>query len=1025
MRGARRRGWQVAATAGLLAWCPCAFALNPALDVSQYAHTAWKVREGFTKGAIQAIAQTPDGYLWLGTEFGLVRFDGVTAVPWEPLPGQDLPENNIRALLVARDGTLWIGTTKGLASWKGGTLTRYPEFAGMAISALLEDRDGVVWTGGFVLPPPSKLCAILKGAVRCYGQDGRFGDGVAGLYEDRQGSLWVGVVNGVWRWKPGAPKFYPLPDNPNGIEALGQSDDGTLLIGARNGIRRLAGEKTEAYPLTRAMPQFTARRLLRDRNGGLWIGTAIEGLVHVGLNRTDLFSQPSGLSSEHVYALFEDREGAVWVATDKGLDRFREFAVSTFSGEQGLSNAIIGSVVAARDGSIWLGALDGLDQWRNGEVTVYLGRRQRSRPAFSKPTPAREIFDTGLPDRGVGSIFEDSGGRIWVTTNHAVGYLENDRFVAIRGAPGGAVQSIVEDATGNLWIANQNAGLLRISPSHEVDQIPWARLGNQGPALALASDRSGGGLWLGFYEGGVAYWKGDRVRASYSAADGLGKGMVKQLWLDRDSTLWAATESGLSRLKNGRFATLTSKNGLPCDTVHWVVEDDDHSFWLYMACGLVRIAGSELDAWSGQKVRTRVFDTSDGVKLLAMNSYYSPHVAKSGGRLWFSHGDGVSVVDPRHLPFNKLLPPVHIETVKINGKEAAAVEGMALSHRNNDLEIDYTALSLTIPERVRFRYKLEGKDADWQDVGTRRYASYGGLAPRKYRFRVMASNNDGVWNEAGAAWDFSITPAYYQTLWFQGLCVLAAAGLLWLLYRLRLRQVAQHYNLRMEERVNERMRLARDLHDTLLQSFQGVLLKFHAVTYRLPDRPEAKKELEAAIEQARGAIAEGRDAVQGLRSSVVVTNDLARAITTFGEGLASDQNGQRASDFRVHVEGTTRDLAPLVRDEVYRIAGEALRNAFRHSSARRIEVEIHYDARQLRMRVRDDGKGIGEQVLGDGKRGGHHGLPGMRERAELLGGKLAVWSELDSGTEIELIIPAGVAYAKAQAIGAGGRGNLI
>jgi signal transduction histidine kinase len=280
----------------------------------------------------------------------------------------------------------------------------------------------------------------------------------------------------------------------------------------------------------------------------------------------------------------------------------------------------------------------------------------------------------------------------------------------------------------------------------------------------------------------------------------------------------------------------------------------------------------------------------------------------------------------------------------------------------------------------------------------------------------MASNNDGVWNEAGAAWNFSITPAYYQTTWFLGLCVLAAAGLTWLLYRLRLRQVTARLNLRMEERVNERTRLARDLHDTLLQSFQGVLLNFHAVTFALPDRPaEARKALESAIEQAREAVAEGRDAVQGLRSSVVVKNDLARAITTFGEGLASDQNGRQPPDFRVLVEGASRDLAPLVRDELYRIAGEALRNAFRHAGARRVEVEIHYDTRRLRMRVRDDGKGIDARVLSAGGRSGHHGLPGMRERAELVGGNLAVWSELDSGTEIELTIPGSIAYTKSPA----------
>jgi signal transduction histidine kinase len=396
--------------------------------------------------------------------------------------------------------------------------------------------------------------------------------------------------------------------------------------------------------------------------------------------------------------------------------------------------------------------------------------------------------------------------------------------------------------------------------------------------------------------------------------------------------------------------------------------------------------------------------------------------------LWFLPSDGASVIDPRHLPFNRRPPPVHIERITADRKphDVTAANGpLRLPPLVRDLEIEYTALSLLAPEKVRFRYKLEGRDSDWRDdVNNRRQAVYSDLPPGQYRFRVAASNDSGVWNEAGASLGFSIAPAYYQTAWFRFLVVAAVLLLVAALYRLRLFNLKRQFAVRLEARVGERTRIARDLHDTLLQSFQGVLLKFHAVMFALPDRPaEARKTLESAIEQARAAIAEGRDAVQGLRSSVVVTNDLARAITTFGEGLASDHNGQQARDFRVHVEGTSRDLAPLVRDEVYRIASEALRNAFRHARARRIEVEIHYEKWLLRMRVRDDGKGIDAQVLGAGGRGGHHGLAGMRERAELVGGKLAVWSELESGTEIELTIPAAIAYAQPTSMG--GQGNLI
>jgi signal transduction histidine kinase len=385
--------------------------------------------------------------------------------------------------------------------------------------------------------------------------------------------------------------------------------------------------------------------------------------------------------------------------------------------------------------------------------------------------------------------------------------------------------------------------------------------------------------------------------------------------------------------------------------------------------------------------------------------------------------DGVSVVDPHHLPFNPLPPPVHIEQITADRKVSwqnlwgTAASNLRLPALSRDLQIDYTALSLVAPEKVRFKYKLEGEDKDWQYAGNRRQAFYTNLAPHHFRFHVIACNNSGVWNEAGASFDFSIAPAYYQTRWFQASCVAAFLALLWGLHRYRLSQIARELNVRLEGRVAERTRIARELHDTLLQSFQAVLLKFHTVTYLL-DRPaEAQKRLESTIEEARQAMKEGRDAVQGMRSSTVVTNDLARAITTVGEQLAADQTGRNSAEFRLAVEGATRDLVPLVRDEVNRIACEAVRNAFNHARASRIEVEIHYDKRRFRFRVRDDGKGMDPQVLAEGKRAGHFGLPGMQERAELTGGKLAVWSEPDSGTEIELTIPAAIAYPKSPAAG--------
>jgi signal transduction histidine kinase len=330
------------------------------------------------------------------------------------------------------------------------------------------------------------------------------------------------------------------------------------------------------------------------------------------------------------------------------------------------------------------------------------------------------------------------------------------------------------------------------------------------------------------------------------------------------------------------------------------------------------------------------------------------------------------------------------------------------------LQIDYTSPTFAIPQKVKFRYRLDGYDRDWHDAGTRRQAFYTDLPPRKYSFRVVASNSDGVWSESTAKLDFSVTPAYYQTNWFRALCMVIFMGLLLVVYQWRVRHLRHEFEVTLETRVSERTRIARELHDSLLQSFHGLLLRFQTVFQLLPERPmEAKEKLGSAIEQTADAITEGRDAVQGLRDSTVQGNDLAPAISTLGEELAADSTNHRPA-FRVAVEGEARNLHPILRDEIYKIAAEGLRNAFRHSRARQIEVEIRYDTEQFRLRVRDDGKGVDPATLSSQGSEGHYGLPGMRERATVIGGKLVVWSEVDEGTEVELRVPASTAYAAAQ-----------
>jgi PAS domain S-box-containing protein len=770
----------------LLLLCPSALASDPSLE-SQYAHTTWKVSEGFSKGAILSIAQTQDGYIWLGTELGLLRFDGVRATPWQPPGDQHLPSSTVWSLLAARDGTLWIGTAQGLSSWKGGKLTQYPELAGQFIYALLEDREGTIWAGGTVAPL-GKLCAIQHGRVQCYGTDGVLGTAVTGLYEDSKGSLWVGVKNGLWQWKPGPPKFYPLPGEPYGIQAIGEDADGTLLVGWKGGIHRFIQGKTKVYPVPGTVQPFKAHKLLRDRDGGLWIGTWDRGLMHVHHGRTDVFAPPDGLLAEGVSNdLFEDREGSIWVATVNGLDKF--CAVATSNLKVGVPDAMVDSVLAARDGSVWLSTNRGLNLWNNGQISTYDKREGK--------------LNGGVPN----SLFQDSRGRIWVSTFDGVGYLENDRFVSVTSFPGGAaVHAMAEDTAGNLWIANQDSGLFQLFRDRVVQRIPWAKLGHKDHANVLAADPLQGGLWLGFFQGGIAYFEDGQVRASYSPADGLGDGVVTDLRFDRDGTLWVATAGGLSRLKNGRVVTLTSKSGLPCDGVNWVIEDDAHFFWLNTPCGLVRIARTVLDDWAAavdedkhtkRTVEATVFDSSDGVRLRHYPGGFSPHVGKSpDGKLWFANLDGVNVVDPRHLPFNKIPPPVQIESVTADRKKYwQNLSGDSSSSRPRlpplvrDITIDYTAPSFVAPEKVLFRYKLEGLDRDWQDVGSRRQAFYTSLSPGNYRFRVAACNNNGVWNEAGTFLDFSIAPAYYQTTWFLVLCVATSLAMLWMVYQVRMREV--------------------------------------------------------------------------------------------------------------------------------------------------------------------------------------------------------------------------------------------
>ena len=999
----------------LLACCRCVFALDPSLEVSQYAHTVWTIRDGFFKGNIYAMAQTPDGYLWLGTEFGLLRFDGIRSTPWQPPAGQHLPDNNINSLLVTDDGTLWIGTDAGLVTWSSGKLTWRPELGEHFVASLFEDREGTVWAGS--LANSGRLCALRSDGAHCYGDDGAFGRAVWSSYEDGSGNLWAAAQSGLWRMKPGPPRRYPTPAE---LIGLSKADNGRLLVAVHGaGLMQLAGDHLESYPIRSASNSnqllsgrdLNSNRILRDRDGGLWIGAVERGLIHVHHGRTDVFTRSNGLSGDVVLSLFEDREGNVWVATTGGLDRFRELPVATISVKQGLSSDATQSVLAAADGSIWVGAHEGLTRWQNGQATI-----------FGKAS--------GLPDDATQSLFQDDGGRIWAFTDHGLAYFKDGRFVAVNAVRGGQVHFITGDKAGNLWLS-EDRSLLHLRDGGGLEQIPWSRLDHPENASVLLSARDPGGLWLGFWRGGgVSYFNDGQVRASYTAANGLGVGAVADLRLDRDGALWAATVDGLSRIKDGRITTLTSRNGLPCNTVHWTMEDDDHSFWAYTACGLVRIARTELEASIADPKHTMektVWDTADGVRLRsAAASSYGPRVAKStDGKLWFLTGEGIQVVDPHHLPFNKLPPPVHIEQITADHKIrwqnlwSGASSNLRLPPLNRDLEIDYTALNLVAPEKVRFKYKLEGYDRDWQDVGNRRQAFYTNLSPASYRFRVIACNNSGVWNEQGDTLELSIAPAYYQTTWFRALCVLASLAMLWALYQLRVRALKRRQALlernqalleRHQSEIRalneqmvkaqeaERIRISGELHDGVLQQITSLTLRLGKVKRQVPPDSEATATVSGLQQQLIQIGTDIRHLSHELHPALLQEAGLPAALSSYCEEFSK----VRGLPVSCEADESVEELSPGAALCLYRIAQEALGNAAKYAKARKVEVRLSRSDGLVRLSVSDDGVGCAPNRAG--KTGGL-GLINMRERVLQLNGMFEFDSEPGRGTTVKVEIP--------------------
>ena len=986
------------------------WAVDPNKYVSQYAHTAWRIQGGFFKASPTAVAQTPDGYLWVGTRSGLLRFDGVRFVPWSPEHGDRLPSSEIRRLLAASDGSLWIGTLGGLSRWKNHTLTNYVSVRG-GIGSILEDDKGNIWFTE-ILPASGSgpLCRILDGRPRCYGP----GDGVpsfrgaAALLEDGQGNLWIGGDTTLLRWKADSNTVY-IPDAlrtnnaTDGIVGLASARDGTLWVGISKpgsglGLERLINGRWNSFktPQLNGSDLYVAALYL-DREDALWVGT-YHGIYRIFGNEVKHFDTTNGLSSDSIWSFFEDREGNLWVATSQGMDRFSDTPVTSFSANEGLCTTNVDSVLASHDGSIWAGGSGALSNLRNGSVSCLRTGH-------------------GLPGAQVASLFEDSARRLWVGIDKTLSIYQNGRFREIKRPDGtsvGMVTGIDGDAENNIWIAviGPPRTLMRIQGLQVREQYPEPQL----PATRRVAADPTGGIWLGLLNGDLAHYQnGNLATYHFKNDDGA---LIYQLLANSDGSVLAATNYGLIGWKNGKLLSLTARQGLPCEAVNAMTFDNQGNLWLFMDCALGKIATTDLKkVWSnsGTRLSIETFDALDGVHPGA--AAFVAAARTPDGRLWFANAELLQMIDPAHTKSNSAVPPVHVEQIIADRKNYSATSDVSLPPLIRSLEIDYTALSFAAPEKVRFRYKLEGHDADWQDPGTRRQAYYTDLAPRKYRFRVIAANNDGIWNKEGSILTFSIAPEWFQTLWFRLLCVAAFGFAALAIYQSRVRQIERQLSAGLEARLNERMRIARDLHDTLLQSLHGLMFQFQAARNLLPRRTdEAMQSLDDAINETEKALAESRDAIRDLRSEPIAQGDLAELLMTTSQNLAGSEHANDKSPiFNLIVEGERRTLSPMVKNEVYRISLEIMRNAFRHANARRIEAEIRYDAHTLRLRIRDDGRGIDSKVLKEGSPAGHWGLRGVRERAERIGAQLDFWSEVGAGTEVQLAVPAAVAYEKSQA----------
>jgi signal transduction histidine kinase/ligand-binding sensor domain-containing protein len=965
----------ILAVLGGLAPCQPVYAVQMTV---QYSITSWGHKDGLPSTSIYAIAQTDDGFLWLGTANGLVRFDGVQFASSRSIQPNSAPLGQVRALCASGHGGLWFGTS-------AGTLGRVHDERLQAISlhsaveSIEEAHDGSLWIAGSsalwhldginlsLIQPPMPLS----------------GTWLSGPLEDDDGTQWITTRKGLFhvaaqnRLMPaGGPLSWLFRARGGG---LGLIDESGRVRSAQN--EKTIWQGSGLLPKPSAISGVTA-----DTEGSLWVASQGNGVVRIaaggGQTSAERFTRNEELSSDFVRFVFEDGEHDLWVATENGLNRLRRNSVLSLTRREGLFSDTVSSIAAGKDGSVWLGTAEGLERRAGGERTVYL----------------RGIRILSLLTSGDRQLWAGTSHRLARWTDGRMSMLQQDaRFVAIT--------ALGEDATGTLWFNDADKGLFRQQSGHPPEQVTSRFFAHE--AITAMYSGHEDAMWFGLRSGNmIAYRKGEFH--AYSMQDGLSGGDIHSLSEGAAGDLWAATERGLCFFTGEHFDCRNTRSGLPGDRVLWAIPDPDGNLWLGYNMGVTRLDLRKLrgaKAGSSQDLYWRLYDARDGIENTPDLEGNFPAAFARDERLWLTTSRGIAILDTTHLRTNTVPPPVHILELNADGQQIDLSKRIQLQPLTRSIQFAFTALSLSDPQNVHFRYRLDGFDREWHDGGSRRFVSYTNLPPRRYVFRVNAANSDGVWNNTGATLDFNLAPAYFQTLWFLLLCIGIALTCAAILFRTRLQSAKRNMRMRFEERIEERARIAQELHDHLIQEMVGIGMQLETAEELTAADARSKKPLERALALSRSAIASGRLTLQELRSRPMT--GLALVETLRGTAEAYAQTDTPAVEYLV--EGDERQLCPEVAEEVSEIGQEALRNALKHAGKSAIVVRLHFGATSFDLSVRDEGSGMADDVIDMGI-AGHYGLTGMRERAARISARISIDSVPGRGTTVQVLVPATLAY---------------